>query len=1088
MMRVTTAIILTFLSWNLSSAHLYSLSSSSHDTTASTQYRLPGDVIPRSYVIKLIPKLYDDFIFNGTVEITVEVVENTGTVTFHIDDLEIDEDSVVVSNLDTGTTVAVTNQTFDEVHNFYTLTLDQDLEKGNEYNILINYNGHHRDDMGGFYRSSYVNSTGDTVWLASTHFEPVRARRAFPCFDEPALKARFQISIAVPEGLHAISNMPLNTTDLEPGIDSQAAYSSSVSPRTIQVLEDFTRVPYPLTKMDEVAVPDFSAGAMENWGIVTYRYRKVRPKVTYERSSPPPLSGARAVVCRGSECSFVSRRESGAEPGVGWLVRHWDTDSRHSYDRLLGMSKHTSVTLVLKCGIKLFINLGKKRERELLFEEGVSTSSDKQSVATVIAHEFSHQWFGDLVGPRWWKFIWLNEGFATYFQYTASALVETGMRLEEQFVISELQSAFATDALNTSHPITNDVDSPNEIGLMFDDISYNKAEANDLFKALKEQYEEDFPNSDLSDKELQDVFESWTLQMGYPVITVTRDYALGTVNVNQERFLLTRDNTADDEDYSWWVPLTYTTSDELDFINTSTKVWLNRTEESKNITILNIKEKDWLIFNIQQIGFYRVNYDTTNWKLLISQLNRDQYEAIPPVNRAQLLDDAFNLARAGLLDYSTLFSLTDYLARETDYIPWYAAFNGFSYLNTRLQASSENDYSLFKKYVLSLLDKAYNQLGFQEKESDDHVTKLNRHLILTWACKLGSESCTKTATELFHTLLSKNEKVSPDLQTAVYCTGLNQGGPEEYEYLWEKFLNSDVSTEQVLILGVLGCTANEDSAHAFLNQSIGQSSSIRQQDISTVLPSVVNNGHLDFIISYIIKYYKDITNSHIEFPTISDMSGPIKTFRNMLEHIENCTKGTKLHLLSFIKENEEDLGVTVTSFKQIVLGGSYGISVGWLETDGAAILDLLQERSPPSYHNRATASGSTYSLVFLLLFRLMSYWRHKLMKHQIWSQHTLRSLTTKSQAVCGALLDVIAVETSAACWDKISCRETKCCINCTEISRNRPSFRVIHHSVFEADSTHFRWRISGCTGSPDNPGDLRSRDRWENRQRRVPGA
>nr|CAD7256997.1 unnamed protein product [Timema shepardi] len=766
MLRVETAIIFTFLYWTLSSAHLYSPSSSSDDTTATPQYRLPGDVIPRSYVIKLIPKLYDDFVFNGTVEMTTEVVEKTGTVTFHIDDLEIDEDSVVVRNIATDTTVLVINQTFDEVHNFYTLTLDKDLEKGNEYRIIINYNGHHRDDMRGFYRSSYVNSTGDTVWLASTHFEPVRARRAFPCFDEPALKAKFQISIAVPEGLHAISNMPLNNTDLDedleltwyhmnetpmpmssylvafvvsdfenttnnftavwhrPGIDSQATYSSSISPRTIQVLEDFTRVPYPLTKMDEVAVPDFSAGAMENWGIVTYR------------------------------------------------------------------------------------------ERELLFEEGVSTSSDKQSIATVIAHEFSHQWFGDLVGPRWWKFIWLNEGFATYFQYTASALVETEMRLEEQFVISELQTAFATDALDTSHPITNDVDSPTEIGLMFDDISYNKAEANDLFKALEEQYKEDFPNPELSEEELQDVFESWTLQMGYPVITVTRDYALGTVNVNQERFLLTRNNTADDEDYSWWVPLTYTTSDELNFINTSTKVWLNRTEESKNLTILNIKEKDWLIFNIQQIGFYRVNYDTTNWKLLISQLNSDQYEVIPPVNRAQLLDDAFNLARAGLLDYSILFSLTDYLARETDYIPWYAAFKGFSYLNTGLQDSSENDYSIFKIYVLSLLDKAYQQLGFQEKKSDDHVTKLNRNLILTWACKLGSESCIKTSTELFHGLLSKNDKVSPDIQTVVYCAGLNQGGSEEYDYLWEKFLSSDVSTEQVLILGVLGCTADEDSAHA----------------------------------------------------------------------------------------------------------------------------------------------------------------------------------------------------------------------------------------------------------------------------------
>lgn len=114
------------------------------------------------------------------------------------------------------------------------------------------------------------------------------------------------------------------------------------------------------------------------------------------------------------------------------------------------------------------------RERYLLYEDGVSTTSDKQNVATVISHEFTHQWYGNLVSPQWWMYLWLNEGFATYYEYFTTDKIEPEWRLSEQFVVAEIHSAFDTDGLGTSHPMNAEVKTIPEIQAIFDSISYAK--------------------------------------------------------------------------------------------------------------------------------------------------------------------------------------------------------------------------------------------------------------------------------------------------------------------------------------------------------------------------------------------------------------------------------------------------------------------------------------------------------------------------------------------------------------------------------------------------------------------------------------
>lgn len=114
------------------------------------------------------------------------------------------------------------------------------------------------------------------------------------------------------------------------------------------------------------------------------------------------------------------------------------------------------------------------RERYLLFKENYTSTSEKQTITTIISHEYAHQWFGNLVTPTWWKYIWLNEGFATYFENYAASLVQPTWRLMEQFVIKSHQYAFESDSLESTRPMSSDASSPTQITALFDTVIYDK--------------------------------------------------------------------------------------------------------------------------------------------------------------------------------------------------------------------------------------------------------------------------------------------------------------------------------------------------------------------------------------------------------------------------------------------------------------------------------------------------------------------------------------------------------------------------------------------------------------------------------------
>ncbi|XP_023288739.1 aminopeptidase N [Orussus abietinus] len=895
--------------------------------------RLPKSVVPDSYELKLVPFIWEgNFTFNGEVKILVNVTMDTRNVTLHALDMKIDEgftnvkELVTVRGVPTKTRqIRVEEQRNDTLRQFHVISTAETLKAGRQYLVHMKYIGYLNDYLQGFYRSSYTVGN-QTRWIATTQFQPTDARRAFPCFDEPALKAKFQISIARPKNMSSISNMPRKGDPKPvPGVPTylwdhyersvpmstylvafivsdfkvlksksgnfgvwarneainQSLYSLDIGPRILEYFEGYFKIKFPLPKIDMVALPDFSAGAMENWGLITYR------------------------------------------------------------------------------------------ETAMLYQQGVSTSSNQHRVATVVAHELAHQWFGNLVTPSWWTDLWLNEGFASYVEYLGMNAVEPQWRVLEQFVVHEVQNVFGLDALESSHPISIEVGHPDEINEIFDRISYGKgasiirmmdhflttdvfkqgltnylngkayqsAEQNDLWDALTLQAHKD--NVLSQDVTVKQIMDTWTLQTGFPVVTVKRDYNNGEAALTQERFML-RNGTVmstTGEEPRWWIPITYTSENRKSFDNTHPSHWM-KAEPSLTLRNLSAGPTEWVIFNVQETGYYRVNYDQMNWQLIIKQLNNENFKSISTINRAQLIDDALNLARAGRLDYATALDVTSYLAHETEYLPWKAAFTAMSYLDNMLIKAQ--GYDKFRVYALKLLDNVYNQTGFIDSPDDSQLTVFTRVDVLSWACSFGHDDCVHNAIRQFLNWRNtpnpdKNNPISPNLKSVVYCTAIRVGGQAEWEFAWQRYLETNVGSEKDLLLHALGCTKEVWILHRYLDWAITESSGIRKQDVVRVFGSVANN-----VIGQPLafNYFRN------KWSRLKEYFGT--SFLSINHIVKSSTKriNTKYELkdlLEFATEHKDELASASRTVQQAIEQAEANIR--WLERNHVTIRDWLQRNT-----------------------------------------------------------------------------------------------------------------------------------------------
>ncbi|XP_076292003.1 uncharacterized protein LOC143214621 isoform X2 [Lasioglossum baleicum] len=796
--------------------------------------RLPKTIVPISYEIMLMPHLGDDFLFDGTTQINASVEETTDTITLNHGNINVDLLSVSYSD-GNGARLDIMQSKHDQKTEKFSIKLKQPLKKGSKITIDFNYSGILRNDMIGFYRSSYVDSKGNVRWLAATQFHSKHARHAFPCFDEPSFKATFRIWILRSREHSSLSNMPFQETIPKEGMYwdvffesipmstylvaavisdfskltagnfsvwarpdaiNQAKYALTIGPPALQYLSKLFQQEYQLPKMDMVAVPDFSAGAMENWGLVTYR------------------------------------------------------------------------------------------ESRMLYDKNTSSDIAKQGVASVIVHELTHMWFGNQVTPEWWSCLWLSEAFARYFQYFATAQIEKTWDMEKQFIVEQHQTALAADGVESSEPMTRNVLTFSQLEGAGDTITYNKGASivrmmrlvfgNDIFEAVLRNYLKNNKEKKVAQPEnlwielqaevnrqnkklgapVNQIMSTWTTKPGFPVLNISIENGIATVR--QSRFLL-RNLKSTPINSTWWIPITWASKSNPNFDNVTVSRWISEQQDTFKLG----SEGEWVVLNVQSAGFYRANYDNASWYRIIDVLNSKDYRNISDVNRAAIVDDSLNLARAGLLEYKTALDGLKYLTQETNYLPFKSAFSGLTYLDRRFSGHQEY-YEEFKVFVLSLIDNIYKNVGYVDRSGDDRLTVLLRSELNKWACNYGHEGCIETFKKEFEKWKSTNNlTIKPNQRAVAFCTAIRSGTKDDWEFLWNKYFNSNSAHEQADMIQALGCT--EDPAlreRLMLNalQSL-EKSRIRRQDSASVFAAVSSSGYdgAVSILDFVQKYHKNMS-------------------------------------------------------------------------------------------------------------------------------------------------------------------------------------------------------------------------------------
>lgn len=300
---------------------------------------------------------------------------------------------------------------------------------------------------------------------------------------------------------------------------------------------------------------------------------------------------------------------------------------------------------------------------------------------------------------------------------------------------------------------------------------------------------------------VKDFMQSWSLHEGYPVLNVLRN-ADASITVSQERFRL---DVAIDDPHIWYIPFQVVSLNATNSTYTTPWQWL--ISKSSTLTELDLLPESWIILNHNRQGFYRVNYDETNWDLLITTLTSSPTipSTIIPMNRAQLIDDAFNFARGKKMSYGKLFDLLNYVQYETEYVPLQAFTTGLTYIGDMLVGTDIN--RNFKAWSRNMLRKAYESLGTALNPSDSHQDIFNRNLILKWMCRLGDVQC------LFamKTELNAHGDIDPDLQEPVYCGGMHSGAEAEWYYLNSLYNSDGIGPYQKeRVIKGMACIVNSD--------------------------------------------------------------------------------------------------------------------------------------------------------------------------------------------------------------------------------------------------------------------------------------
>lgn len=766
---------------------------------------VPSNVKPSRYQITLEPD-FNTFIFTGSESIEIDVLQPTSSITLNSIEIEIQSCNIAQEN---GSQMAAQSISYDEGAETATFEFGAELPTG-AATLNIQFTGELNDKLRGFYRSTYTDIDGNEQVMASTQLEATDARRAFPCWDEPALKATFDLTLVVPSNLTAVSNMPIisesevsaglksvryaetpimstyllafiigDLTHIEQighngtlirvfttrGREQQGQFALETSVRLLKYFNDYFGIPYPLPKLDHFAIPDFAAGAMENWGAITYR------------------------------------------------------------------------------------------ETALLVDPENTSAGTRQLVAGIIAHEMAHMWFGDLVTMAWWNDLWLNESFASWMGDKATDNLFPDWEVWTQFVSSDTNRALSLDGLRNSHPIEQDVNNPAEIGELFDAISYSKgasvlrmlesflgaetfrqglhkyltthqysnAERLDLWNALGEA----------SGQPVAEIMDTWVMQTGYPVLDVGIERSNGNISMQltQSRFLydsIIEGGEADDT--VWKAPIgVYVNNGSA---QASTLMDSQRLEW--NVADAGADDSAWTKLNPDQTGFYRVRYSQQDLQRLAEPI---MSKNLSPSDRLGIQNDAFALSRAGIIPATDFLSIAEAYRNEDNAPVCTDLSTNLGGLDNLLWG--ESFYANFQAFSRSIFQGTAQQTGWDAKPGESHMDALLRSTLLRHLGDCDDEDTLREASARFAAYENDPASVSPDIRGIVFGLAAKTGGRTAYDRMWELRRQSELQEEKVRFLYGLSAFSQTDLLEETLERSLGDE--VRVHDTVSLVGLVAAN-------------------------------------------------------------------------------------------------------------------------------------------------------------------------------------------------------------------------------------------------------
>ncbi|KAJ7666625.1 leucyl aminopeptidase [Mycena polygramma] len=795
------------------------------------KYRLPTNVKPAHYDLTFWTDL-KALEFGGFITIELDVLEKTSAIVLNCsDDINVETASVHCASLDVNQSQST--DIASQESGRLTLTFLVALPTGSKAKLEIHYNAKLRASLNGYYKSAWKND-GKTEYYALTQFEPTDARAAFPCYDEPGLKATWTITMISRSETVNISNMPAESDVVYDA--SSATLNGNLATLLSRLSKD---VQWKITKFQKTPSMSSYLVAFANGPFAHLETKIVMPlsgKTVPLRVYTTPDMIHQAGFCLDVTAKVLPLYEKIFD--IEYPLPKLDTLAVNDFD-LGAMENWGLITGRANC---------------FLIDADKGDIASRQWIASVQSHEVAHMWFGNITTMEWWDYLYLNEGFATLMgEAIVLGEVFPEWEVNSKFVSRHLNRALILDAKQSSHPVEVKCPDANFINQIFDGLSYSKAASvlrmlshyigeEQFLKGvslyLKEHLYGNTVTSDLWDgisaatgKDITRIMNNWIVKIGFPLITVTE--TPNGIHVRQDRYLSSGPPEADDNETIWNVPLGILT------VNEDGTVYVDNTailEEREKTLAIDINKPFKL--NAGTTGLYRVLYTSERLSKIATEAAKED-SVFSLSDRIGLIYDVSQLAKAGLTKLSSLLTLVDIWRNETNHLVWGSILTGLSGALSAFEHDFQIDANL-RAFIRTLFVPLVQRLGYDDTEGESVDIIQLRKTAIRGASEGRDESIVRELRSRFADYMKtgNDTKLPSNIKPTIFATVARFGGREEFEALVDIIENSNVPADKPEAIHAIGCTQDLSLVDKVFSYILTK---VRDQDVPTFFLGLESN-------------------------------------------------------------------------------------------------------------------------------------------------------------------------------------------------------------------------------------------------------